>query len=106
MTMQNVAWPTTIVHIEKPPKTKFAFEMNEFSAIPVMIPGSAIGRTTRNEITFRPKKSNRCTANDAAVPSRSATAVDSESDLDREPECVADVLVVATRRRTSASRRS
>ncbi len=31
---------------------------NEFSAIPVMIPGSAIGRTSRNEIASRPKNRN------------------------------------------------
>ena len=33
---------------------------NEFSAIPVMIPGSAIGSTSRNETASRPKKRKRC----------------------------------------------
>src|SRR4051794_38823575 len=48
---------------------------NEFSAIPVMIPGSAIGRTTRNDTASRPKKRNRLTPNAAAEPSSSATVV-------------------------------
>ena len=43
--------------------------------MPVTIPGSAIGRTSRNEIDSRPKKRNRCTPKDAAEPSTSATAV-------------------------------
>ena len=29
---------------------------NEFRAMPVMIPGSAIGSTNRNETALRPKK--------------------------------------------------
>ena len=35
---------------------------NELSAIPVTIPGSAIGRTSRNETASRPKNANRATA--------------------------------------------
>ena len=55
--MQNVAWPITIVHSEKSMSLKVK---NEFSAMPVMIPGSAIGSTSRNEIASRPKKRKRC----------------------------------------------
>src|SRR5579884_4432064 len=47
----------------------------ELSAIPVTMPGSAIGSTSRNEIVSRPKNRNRCTPNDASVPSTSAIAV-------------------------------
>src|SRR5436305_2724348 len=56
-------------------KLNFQNEKYELSAIPVMIPGSAIGRTSRNEIASRPKKRKRCTPNDAIVPSASATSV-------------------------------
>ena len=44
-------------------------------ATPVTIPGSAIGRMTRNEIVSRPKKRWRETASEASVPSTSAIAV-------------------------------
>ncbi len=43
--------------------------------MPVMIPGSAIGSTSRNDTDSRPKKRNRCTPNDAIEPSTSAIAV-------------------------------
>ena len=33
-------------------------EKNEFSAIPVMMPGSARGSTSRNEMASRPKNVN------------------------------------------------
>ena len=56
--------------------------------MPVMIPGSASGSSSRNEIDSRPKKRKRWIANEAAVPSTSATAVatrptltDSQSEL-------------------------
>src|SRR5919199_303580 len=70
--MQKVACPMTIVVSENrtPPNVK-----KEFSAIPVMIPGSAIGRTSTSEIASRPKKRKRCTANAAVEPSASAIAV-------------------------------
>src|SRR5919197_5178158 len=70
--MQNVACPTTIVHSDRFAAQKVK---NEFSAIPVMIPGSAIGSTSTNETASRPKKRNRWTANAAAVPSPTAIAV-------------------------------
>src|SRR3954453_413468 len=71
-TMQNVACPMTIVVSENvtPPNAK-----NEFSAIPVMIPGSASGSTKTNETASRPKKRKRCTANAASDPSSSAIVV-------------------------------
>ena len=40
-----------------------------------MIPGSAIGRMTRNEIVSRPKNLERETASAASVPRTSAMAV-------------------------------
>ena len=40
-------------------KPNFAKTKNEFSAIPVMIPGRAIGRMSRNETGSRPKNLNR-----------------------------------------------
>src|SRR5438876_3575231 len=70
--MQNVAWPTMIVVSEKPTPLKL---MNEFSAMPVMIPGNAIGSTSKNEIASRPKKRKRCTAKAAIDPSVIAIAV-------------------------------
>ena len=51
--MQKVAWPITIVSSPKDSALKL---MNEFSAIPVMIPGSAIGSTSTSETASRPKK--------------------------------------------------
>jgi hypothetical protein len=46
-----------------------------FSAIPVTMPGKAIGKMTSREIVWRPKKVNRSTAKAAIVPSTSAIAV-------------------------------
>src|SRR5260370_577247 len=43
--------------------------------MPVMIPGSAIGSTSRNDTDSRPKKRNRSIANAAIHPSTSAIAV-------------------------------
>src|SRR6478609_2297751 len=56
-------------------KLNFQKVKYEFSAIPVTIPGRAIGSTSRNEIDSRPKKRKRCTPNDAADPSTSAIVV-------------------------------
>ena len=72
-TMQKVAWPTTIVNrLRSMPRIWVKVEL---SAIPVTIPGSAIGRITRKEIVSRPKKRCRATASEASVPSTSAIAV-------------------------------
>ena len=45
------------------------------SAIPVTMPGRAIGRMTRNETVSRPKKRKRWTANESSDPSTRATSV-------------------------------
>ena len=71
--MQKVAWPTmTVNSVRSTPSTcvKVAF-----SAMPVTMPGSAIGSSTRNEIVLRPKKRWRETAIAARVPSTIAIAV-------------------------------
>ena len=44
--------------------------------MPVMMPGSAIGRIRSSEIASRPKKRERLTAAAASVPRTSATSVD------------------------------
>ena len=51
-----MAWPITIV---SSPKFSFQYVKYELSAMPVMIPGSAIGSTSRNETASRPKNRNR-----------------------------------------------
>src|SRR5215472_7631113 len=70
--MQNVACPMTMVSV---PSWMPVKEKNEFSAIPVMIPGSAIGSTSRNEMASRPKKRNLCRAKATAEPSSLARTV-------------------------------
>jgi hypothetical protein len=70
--MQKVAWPTTIVVNDRLISWK---AKNEFSAIPVMIPGRARGSRITSETTSRPKKRKRCTANAASEPSTIAIAV-------------------------------
>src|SRR5206468_2860426 len=49
--------------------------MAEFRAIPVRMPGRAIGRIRTKESVCRPKKRNRWTAKAAAEPSRRAIVV-------------------------------
>src|SRR5712691_744340 len=73
--MQKVEWPITIVHNEGVSPWMGLLLKNEFNAIPVTTPGSAIGSTSRNVIASRPKKRKRLTAVAAAVPSTSAIAV-------------------------------
>src|SRR5215472_3652008 len=70
--MQNVVCPMTIVSV---PSWMPVKEKNEFSAIPVMIPGSAIGSTSRNEMASRPKKRNLYKAKATAEPSSIAKTV-------------------------------
>ncbi len=71
--MQKVAWPTiTVKRLSGTPRTWVKVLL---SATPVTIPGSAIGRITRNEIVSRPKKRWRATASEARVPRTSAIAV-------------------------------
>src|SRR5581483_2690094 len=73
MTMQKVAWPITIVSSDRftPSQVK-----NELSAMPVIIPGRAIGSTSTNDTASRPKKRRRATANAASDPSSKAIAVE------------------------------
>ena len=71
-TMQNVAWPTAIVNAENPMPVVLIVAL---SAMPVTMPGSAIGRTNRNEIASRPKNAKRWIASAASVPSTIATSV-------------------------------
>src|SRR3990172_1125823 len=85
MTTQNVAWPITIVHSERSTDQN---TKNEFSAMPVMIPGRAIGKTNRNETAFCPKKRKRASANAASEPSTSATEVASAPALSESPSAV------------------
>src|SRR5450756_3236605 len=70
--MQNVAWPTMIVQIDRvtPPKLK-----NSFSAMPVMMPGRARGSTKRRLTASRPKNEARLIAKAAQEPRTSAMAV-------------------------------
>src|SRR5258706_12423872 len=63
--MQNVAWPTTIVAVEKLSPAVLTLAL---SASPVTIPGRAIGRTRDREKTSRPKKRKRWIANAAREP--------------------------------------
>src|SRR2546421_9925836 len=93
ITMQNVAWPITIVQYERLMVQNWK---NEFSAMPVMIPGSAIGSRSSSETASRPKKRKRWIAAAAAVPSTSAIAVaaaptlsDSQSELRASGACQA-----------------
>ena len=63
--MQNVAWPSTIVQNEKGMSIRLKAERSE---MPVMMPGSAIGRMMRSEIASRPKNFVRASAAAASVP--------------------------------------
>src|SRR3954447_2182850 len=76
--MQKVACPTTIVRYDrsKPQKVK-----HELIAMPVRIPGRAMGSTSRNEIVSLPKNRKRCTPKAAAEPSATAMPVASSAAL-------------------------
>src|SRR3990170_5521856 len=78
MTMQKVAWPMIIVQklngICSSPKA-------ERSAMAVTMPGSASGRTRRNESASRPKKRLRETAAAARDPSMTAIRVATSATL-------------------------
>ena len=62
----------TIVHVES---VMLPAMKAELRAMPVTIPGSAIGSTSRNEIVSRPKKRKRETPKAAIEPSTSAIPV-------------------------------
>src|SRR4051794_6329899 len=82
MTMQKVAWPITIVQYERLIDQNWK---NEFSAIPVMIPGRAIGSTSKSDTDSRPKKRKRWSPNAAAVPSTIASVVATAAALSDRP---------------------
>ena len=69
--MQNVAWPATTVQSDG---VMFRYSIAESRAIPVTMPGSAIGSTKSSEIAFLPKNRNRESAKAMQVPRRSASA--------------------------------
>ena len=89
--MQKVAWPRTIVQVEKGMSIRLKAERSE---MPVMMPGSAIGRMTRSEIASRPKKRARTIAAAQSVPRTSATSGGDGGDADRERERLPDVGAV------------
>src|SRR5262245_729174 len=70
--MQNVACPTTMVQKENGISSRPNAERR---LMPVMIPGSAIGRTSSSEIESRPKNFERHTAAAASEPNTMASAV-------------------------------
>ena len=92
--MQKVPWPITIVQSENGMPEIW---MNEFRAMPVTTPGSAIGSTSSSDTDSRPKKRKRATANAAALPSRIAISAASEAAFERQHERGADLRVVEHR---------
>ena len=65
-----------------------ASEKAERSAMPVMMPGSAMGRMTSSEMVSRPKKRVRLTAAAQSVPRTSAMTVEMVATLtDRVSAC-------------------
>ena len=93
--MQKVACPTMIVKSPRStPNGSGRLRKVAFSAIPVTIPGSAIGRMTRNEIASRPKKRCRATAIAASEPSTSAIAVAPSAAFSGDEQRVAHTRVV------------
>src|SRR5690349_13631743 len=83
----------TIVQIESATP---ANEKNELSAIPVMIPGRAMGSSSRKFTESLPKNEKRWMAKEAIVPRTSATAVaasptstESRSEERRKSSCQA-----------------
>src|SRR5690349_11125711 len=84
MTMQNVVWPATIVQKDASSPPSF---MAASSAMPVMIPGSAMGNTNSSVSASLAGKRALASANAASVPrimasvvAQAATASDSDSD--------------------------
>src|SRR5690349_14732302 len=71
--MQKVAWPRTIVQNENGISIRLNADLSE---IPVMMPGSAIGRITSSEMVSRPKNRVPETAAAHSVPSTSAISVE------------------------------
>src|SRR6478735_5332196 len=73
VTMQKVACAITTVQIDS--GMPMIVRKKLLSAMPVMIPGRAMGRMTSRLTALRPKKSNRCSARDRRVPSTSEMTV-------------------------------
>ena len=71
--MQNVAWPRTMVQKLNGISSRLNAER---SAIPVMMPGSAIGRMTSSDTASRPKNFAPDTAAAHSVPRISASSVE------------------------------
>ncbi len=72
-TMQNVAWPKTMVQKLNGMSAKLKAERND---MPVMMPGKAIGKMTKSDIVSRPKNLDRATAAAQSVPKIIATIVE------------------------------
>ena len=89
--MQKVAWPSTIVQNEKGMSASAKAERSE---MPVMMPGSAIGRIRSSEIASRPKKRERATAAAASVPSTSASSVEIAATRTLSESAAPDVLAL------------
>ena len=70
--MQKVAWPGKTVRNENGISAGLKAGR---SAMPVMMPGSAVGRMTSSDTVSRPKKRERETAAAASVPGTRAVAV-------------------------------
>ncbi len=66
VTMQNVVCATMTVQMDS--GTPRIVRNRLFSAMPVMMPGSAIGRITSRFTVFLPKNEKRCRANASMVP--------------------------------------
>ena len=66
----------------------------ERSAMPVMMPGSAIGRMTSSEIVSRPKNFEPETAAAQSVPSTSAISVEIAATVHRQRQRLPDVRPV------------
>ena len=75
--MQNVAWAMTTVR--KPRSIPSIVRNALLSAMPVTMPGRAIGRRISNETVWRPKKRVRRSASPASVPRTRAIAVASSA---------------------------
>ena len=73
MTMQKVAWPSTMVHVENGMSITSKADRSD---MPVMIPGKAMGNRISSEIWSRPKKRARLIAAATSVPSTSASRVE------------------------------
>src|SRR5450631_3764320 len=75
-TMQKVAWPSTTVSRPNEMPSGFSTVRNaEFSAMPVTIPGSAIGRMTTRLSESRPNQRKSTSATENIEPSTIAIAV-------------------------------